>query len=245
MKQFPKSKKEWQGWIWSCLFHICLLWLMFTPAILELPDLEDKGAGGPGLVGGGGGGNRGTGAERIQFYVPAQVEQVPIEVQKVAPIPTIIPVIEKPLTQDTVQSTKDTEAVASTVGSGGGAGNAGTSGAGVGTGGGVGSGEGTGQGTSTGPGRGGGIGTKYPATPTQLAILPMPVPSKVKPYECEAFFEVDTLGHGRLLSFTKSKDKDYNIKVEKVLNMFKFRPAVLLDGTSVMDTVKVVMTVGK
>jgi hypothetical protein len=71
---------------------------------------------------------------------------------------------------------------------------------------------------------------------TTLVILPLPIPAKVKPYVMEACFEVDSLGHQKLLQWTKSKDDGYNKKVEETLHGYRFRPASRLDGTTVRDT---------
>jgi hypothetical protein len=64
----------------------------------------------------------------------------------------------------------------------------------------------------------------------------MPLPAKVKPYVMRACFEVDSIGHQRLLEWTKSKDDNYNKKVLESLGGYRFRPAVLPNGTAVRDT---------
>jgi protein TonB len=129
--------------------------------------------------------------------------------------------------------------VASTAPAAAGIGNAGTTGAGPGTGGGVGSGDGTGRGSGNGPGTGGGGGRRYLPTVTHLALLPLPVPSRVKPYELEAVFEVDEQGNAKLLRFNESKDSDYNKKVRAMLSEVRFRPGTKADGTPSRDTVSI------
>ena len=122
----------------------------------------------------------------------------------------------------------------------GGTGNDGGRGSGPGTGGGVGSGEGTGRGSGNGPGTGGGTGRIYPPYVTNLALLPMPVPSRVRPYTLTAVFEVDERGNAKLLSFNESKDSDYNKKIRAMLQEIRFRPATRADGTPVRDTTTIV-----
>jgi len=123
-----------------------------------------------------------------------------------------------------------------TPGVGGGTGSDGSGGTGPGTGGGVGSGVGTGRGSGTGPGTGGGPGDIYPPQVTNLAILPIPVPSKVRPYKLVAYFEVDESGNAKLLRFNPSNDSGYNRKIRLMLAEVRFRPAVRQDGTPVRDT---------
>ena len=69
---------------------------------------------------------------------------------------------------------------------------------------------GTGRGSATGPGTGGGDGTIYPPTVVALPILPLPIPSRVRPYKMVAQFEVDSLGNARLIGFNESRDSGYN-----------------------------------
>jgi hypothetical protein len=133
-----------------------------------------------------------------------------------------------------------TPAVSATPGTGGGSGNDGTAGSGPVSGGGVGSGVGTGRGSGNGPGTGGGDAVIYPPTVIALPILPLPVPSKVRPYTMSAFFEVDTLGNAKLIGFNLSKDDGYNRRVREMLMEIRFRPAVrAVDGRPVRDTAKI------
>ena len=74
---------------------------------------------------------------------------------------------------------------------------------------------------------------------TDLAILPIPVPNKVKPYDMVAVFEVDERGVGKLIAFNPSRDSGYNKKIREMLASVRFRPAVRADGTPVRDTVSI------
>jgi hypothetical protein len=69
-----------------------------------------------------------------------------------------------------------------------------------------------------------------------LPILPLPVPNKVRPYKMIAYFEVDTLGNSRLLTFNPSNDGGYNRRVREMLSEIRFRPAVRFNGRPVVDT---------
>ena len=77
------------------------------------------------------------------------------------------------------------------------------------------------------------MGTIYPPSVTTLVILPMPVPGKVKPYEMEAVFDVDSTGQATLVQWNQPKDKDYAKKVLTSLMGYRFRPAVRMDGMPV------------
>ena len=124
----------------------------------------------------------------------------------------------------------------STAGVGGGTGSDGSAGTGPGRGGGVGSGVGTGRGSGTGAGTGGGGDEIFPPTVTNLALLPLPVPNRVRPYKMVAQFEVDEKGNAKLIAFNPSKDSGYNRKIREMLAELRFRPAVRADGTAVKDT---------
>jgi hypothetical protein len=100
----------------------------------------------------------------------------------------------------------------------------------------VGSGIGTGRGSGTGAGTGGGGDEIFPPTVTNLAILPIPVPNRVRPYKLVAQFEVDEKGNAKLIAFNPSKDSGYNRKIREMLAEVRFRPAVRADGTAVKDT---------
>ena len=239
----PKERKTGST-LASILFHVLIILFLVGPFwIKEVIEARAEGAGGRGPSGGGGGGNRGTGGlvkERLQYMVLPKAKSEPVlakqpvvpppEVKKPEPEP---PKPEPPKPAATTEAPKD---AAATVGAGGGSGRDGTAGNGPGTGGGVGSGDGTGRGSGRGPGTGGGEGRIYPPTVTNLAILPIPVPSKVRPYKLTAVFEVDEKGNARLLQFNPSRDGDYNKKIKAMLEEVRFRPAVRWDGVPVKDT---------
>jgi len=238
-----REEERWKGVLTSILFHALIVLLLAGPMFVEqalVPSHE--GAGGPGPAGGGGGGNRGTGGtiqERVQFVRVSPPAPAKTEAPVVKPV--VLPPLQPPKTEPTPptpQAAPQAEAKDASLvtGVGGGSGTDGTSGNGPGSGGGVGSGIGTGRGSGTGPGTGGGTGKIYPPTVTNLAILPIPVPSKVRPYKLVAFFEVDEKGNARLLSFNESKDNGYNKKIREMLGEVRFRPAVRADGTPVRDT---------
>ena len=238
-----REEGRWKGLVTSILFHALLILLLVGPLFVEqaLVPLRE-GAGGPGPAGGGGGGNRGTGGliqERVQFVRVAPPAAAKTEVPVVKP--PVVPPLPQPKPEPTPPAPKaapqaEVKDASLVAGVGGGSGNDGTSGSGPGSGGGVGSGIGTGRGSSTGPGTGGGTGKIYPPTVTNLAILPIPVPSKVRPYKLVAFFEVDEKGNATLISFNPSKDNGYNKKIREMLGEVRFRPAVRADGTPVRDT---------
>jgi len=74
---------------------------------------------------------------------------------------------------------------------------------------------------------------------TNLALLPIPVPNKVRPYKMIAWFEVDERGNARLIAFNPSRDGGYNRKIRDMLAEVRFKPAVRPDGTPVRDTVSI------
>ena len=226
----------------SVLVHALIIFLIIGPVLMhEMVVAENKGAGGKGPSGGGGGGNRG-GAEKVSFIEVAPPPPPPVQKQA---LPSVVPPLVKPPEPQPEPPKPDPVPVASPspvangVGTGG-AGSDGGKGNGPGTGGGVGSGEGTGRGSGNGPGTGGGTGRIYPPYVTNLALLPMPVPSRVRPYTLTAVFEVDEKGNAKLLHFNESKDGDYNKKIRLMLQEIRFRPATRSDGTPVRDTTSIV-----
>lgn len=238
---------NWRSVVASALLHALIIFLIVTPWFApELIDKMVEGAGGPGPAGGGGGGRMGSGgvltpdrAERLQYVRPAV--QPPPVLPVLPPPPEIKKPEEKkpePVVQPTVAPPAPAvvQAPSEVPGSGGGTGADGTNGSGPGTGGGVGSGVGTGRGSGTGPGTGGGLAEKYPPTVTNLPILPLPVPGRVRPYMMVAYFEVDEKGNSRLIGFNPSNDGGYNRRIKEMLNEIRFRPAVLKNGTPVRDT---------
>jgi protein TonB len=200
---------------------------------------EREGAGGPGPAGGGGGGTGGTGGQqKVDFVRVAPVAVVPkAETTTIKP-PVIQPPKPEP-TPPTPQPAAEVPSASVVPGVGGGSGADGSAGSGPGSGGGVGSGIGTGRGSGVGPGTGGGTGKVYPPTATVLAILPIPVPAKVRPYTLVAFFDVDERGNATLISFNPSRDNGYNKKIREMLAEVRFRPAVRADGTPVRDTTSI------
>lgn len=244
------------GLLFSALLHALIVVLLFLPPIIATQmDVDPTtGGGGPGPAGGGGGGTGGTGGE----ITPERLRYV-----QVAPIPRVVPAVpsitppvipppkppepEKQPDPEPVPpqpTTKPADAPTSgptipTAGAGGGSGHDGTGGNGPGTGGGVGSGIGTGRGSGVGPGTGGGPGGIYPPQVTNLALLPIPVPNRVRPYKMVAVFDVDERGSAKLIAFNPSRDNGYNKKIREMLAEVRFRPAVRPDGTPVRDTVQI------
>ena len=246
------------GALVSILFHALILALLLAPPLLiaRQMNIDTRGGGGAGPVGGGGGGTRGTGGdnarERLRFIqvTPAPVQPAAPKVQPAPVVPPPVPKVEPPKPTPVPEPTPTPEIrpeVAATAtsdpskvpGAGGGTGNDGTAGSGPGSGGGVGSGVGTGRGSGNGPGTGGGDGEILPPTVVALTILPIPVPSKVRPYTLVAYFDVDTLGNATLLGFNPSKDGGYNRRIREMLSEIKFRPAVRPDGRPVRDTAQI------
>jgi protein TonB len=245
----PKSARPT---IAAALLHALIVALILMPPLLsarEALDVRNKASGGRGPAGGGGGGTMGAGAlrdvrERLRFIVmpktPANVVPAPVPTpvtpKKEEPKPEV-----KPEPPPVAPPESLTAARPDSVGNGasGGTGKDGTSGNGPGTGGGVGSGNGTGRGSGNGPGTGGGDDEIHGATVVALPILPIPVPSKVRPYRMIALFDVDTLGNATLISFNPSNDSRYNKRVKEMLLEMRFRPAVRRNGAPVRDTVAI------
>lgn len=230
----------------AALLHALIVALILLPPLLtarQVLDVRNSAAGGPGPAGGGGGGTLGDGGlrdvrERLRFFVlpravpaqPAPVPTPPVEAKKEEPKPLPPPAPAA----DSAQATKPDSATGN--GTSGGTGRDGTAGTGSGSGGGVGSGLGPGRGSGIGPGTGGGEGDIYPPSVVSLPVLPLPIPGKVRPYHMVAYFDVDTLGNAKLISFTPSKDGGYNKRVREMLLEIRFRPAVRANGVAVRDT---------
>lgn len=239
------------GLILSGLLHAIIIAALLLPPLVarQLDAPEQQGAGGAGPAGGGGGGTRGSGGEvrteRLRFlhFAPAPSAPPP-PVERAQPQPQVQPPPPPPpepkpeaeVSRSAPAEAATAPASAPTPGVGGGTGNDGSAGSGPGSGGGVGSGVGTGRGSGTGPGTGGGGDEIFPPTVTNLAILPIPVPDRVRPYKLVAQFEVDERGNATLLAFNPSKDRGYNRKIREMLNEVRFRPATRADGTPVRDT---------
>jgi periplasmic protein TonB len=235
-----------QATVAAVLVHVLIILLILTPTLFLSTELvlQSRGAGGKGPVGGGGGGIAGTGASGVHF-TPEQVRylrlttpqnalKVPVQTPPKPEEKKPPPVEPKPDPQLTTESKPATSADSgATTGGNGGTGKDGTSGNGPGSGGGVGSGVGPGRGSGNGPGTGGGDDMVYPPAVVALPILPLPVPSKVRPYRMTAQFDVDSLGNARLLTFNPSKDAGYNKRIREMLMEIRFRPAVRPDGRPV------------
>ena len=239
---------NWRSATASAVLHLLIILLIVTPWFApELIDRIVEGAGGSGPVGGGGGGRMGSGGiltpdrpEGLRYIRPPMA-QPPPTLPVLPPPPEIKKPEEKkpePVVQPTLAPPAPAvvQAPSEVPGSGGGTGADGTNGSGPGTGGGVGSGVGTGRGSGSGPGTGGGLADKYPPTVTNLPILPLPVPGRVRPYRMVAYFDVDEKGNSQLIGFNPSNDGGYNRRLKDMLNEIRFRPAVLKNGTPVRDT---------
>ena len=240
----------------SFLLHALIVLLILAPTIFvssQLLNVENRGAGGLGPRGGGGGGTSGTGGSNGLTYVHEGLrylrleKQPPADKKKDEVKPPKPKEQEKPKPPEPPKPEPETKAAApvdstrakeagATDGTGGGTGKDGSAGSGPGSGGGVGSGVGTGRGSGSGPGTGGGTDETYPPTVISMPILPLPIPGKVRPYKMVAYFEVDTTGNARLLSFNPSKDAGYNKRVREMLLEIRFRPAVRMNGVAVKDT---------
>lgn len=243
----------------SLALHLLLIVLVVFPPLWlsqQINATQQLGPRGNGRNGGGGGGNRGTGGEwtkeSLRYFqipeatppTPVPVPPVPVpkpeEVKPPEPTPPVPkPEPAPPTSVDTAAKPGPTTEVSSAeTGKGGGSGKDGTAGSGPGNGGGVGSGVGTGRGSGTGDGTGAGNGDSeiYPPAVIALPILPLPVPGKVRPYKLVAYFEVDTLGNSKLLSFNPSTDGGYNKRIREMLSEIRFRPAVRGNGRPVIDT---------
>lgn len=256
-----RDRQRREATLASVALHALLIFLAVAPPLWlskEINATQQQGPRGDGRAGGGGGGNRGTGGnwtrESLRFFAiptPAPAATVvpePIEVPKPEVKP---PVPEPPKPEPKVEpppppaapdsaAREGTSSQAASVeqGKGGGSGKDGSAGSGPGSGGGVGSGVGTGRGSGTGSGTGAGNDDSdiFPPTVVALPILPLPVPSKVRPYKMVAYFEVDTLGNAKLLAFNPSNDGGYNRRVREMLSEIRFRPAVRGNGRPVLDT---------
>lgn len=250
----PERARErtWRATVISVLLHVAVVVALILPAYVAATlDAKSEGAGGAAPAGGGGGGQGGTGGlsaitERLHFLhvapppPPPKVEPAPVPTPVPPPVPPkkVEPpkpaVTPPPAAQPT--PTPAAAAAAPLPGTGGGTGNDGTSGSGPGTGGGVGSGVGTGRGSGVGPGTGGGPGEISPPMVDQMPILPLPVPSKVRPYVMTAYFDVDERGNATLIAFNPSRDGGYNKRIRETLAELRFKPATRPDGTAVRDT---------
>lgn len=233
----PKGREDWRiGSVISVLAHLSVILVLFTPLAM-LGEMREvgQGAGGPGPAGGGGGGSRGERfrAELIRFIQVASAP-TPVPPKPEVRVPTPPPVPPP-------KSEVELPAPSVTPGTGAAAGDQNTPGSGPGTGGGTGSGVGTGTGSSIGPGTGGGNQANYPPTPIEMFIPPLPVPQSVKGFHLIAEFDVDERGRVLSMTFTETRDRGYNRRLEDVLRGFRFRPGTRPDGTPVRMKAQVVV----
>lgn len=242
------------GAVVSVVLHALIIGLLIVPFVMPDSVIErmQQGAGGEGPAGGGGGGSRGSGGtvETVRYVklvpdpvpTPTSIPPVPKpEVQKIEPPkaeppkPVVTPPVKAPEQQSVAPAPQVT--VASVVpGVGGGSGADGSKGAGPGSGGGVGAGVGTGKGGANGPGTGGGDQTNYSPQPIELFLPPLPAPKSVRGFHLTAEFDVDSTGRVLGFRFTKTRDGDYNKRIEEVLRAIRFRPGTRPDGTPVRMT---------
>lgn len=244
------ERRSRSGWFVSGLLHAIILTALLLPPLVGriLQDQNPGGAGGPDAAGGGGGGSGGTGGvitpERINYVDVAPGTPTPPPPVE-TPQPTLTPVPPPPPEPEPVPQAAQAQqapaapsagTTAPTPGTGGGSGSDGSAGNGPGSGGGVGSGIGTGRGSGIGPGTGGDGSGITPPRAIVAVMLPTPVPRRVRPYRMVANFDVDERGNARLIGFTPSNDRGYNLKIREMLEGFRFRPATRADGTPVRDT---------
>lgn len=240
----PRGREDRRaGVALSVLFHVLLVVLLVIPFAVHNAIVDrEQGAGGLGPAGGGGGGHGGTGGrvremtERLQFVrvapVPPPEPKVPETVVVPPPVPPPEPVKVEPTPVVEVAPVSIPD-VAATTGTGGGSGRDGTNGSGPGSGGGVGSGIGTGRGSGVGPGTGGGTQENRPPSPTEVFIPPLPVPDRVRRFHLIAEYDIDVTGKILGFDFTRTRDRDYNKRLEEVLKSFRFRPGTRPDGTPI------------
>ena len=238
----------------SLLVHILIVMLLVTPFTVHHAIVErEQGAGGPGPAGGGGGGHSGAGgapmSERLQFMqVAAQPTPSPaptVQPPPIVPPPKPVKVEPQPTPPVAPQVAAVAPATAPQVapmpGVGGGTGHDGTNGSGPGTGGGVGTGVGTGRGSGMGPGTGGGNQENYPPSLQEMAIPPMPVPDKVRGAHVVAEFDVDSTGRVLGYDFSRTKDGDYNKRLDEIFRRYRFKPGSTPDGKPLRMKAQVVM----
>jgi hypothetical protein len=239
----------------SIAVHVLIVLLLVTPFAMH-PDIIERaqGAGGAGPAGGGGGGHGGTGGlletERLQYIAmapaaaPAPVSAPVEQVQPPTPAPPQPPKIvetAKVATSVTAITPATVPDMSAIPGAGGGSGRDGTNGSGPGTGGGVGTGTGTGRGSAVGPGTGGGTQENYPATLQEMPIPPLPVPSSLRGTHVVAEFDVDSTGRVLAYEFSRTKDGDYNRKLDDVFRRYTFKPGATPDGRPIRMKVQIVI----
>jgi len=245
----PSPRGRWAAFV-SAFVHVGLIVLVLLPPFLAatLDQPLTAGGGGAGPAGGGGGGRTGSGLEPVRAERLVYMQIAPVAAAVPPPIPTPTPPLVPPVEKKpdvpvpppvSVPPAAEAPAAPAAVTSGAGAGGDGRGGAGPGSGGGVGSGVGTGRGSANGAGTGGGTNEVFPPQVTDLALLPMPVPNRVRPYTMVAWFDVDERGKATLIAFNPTKDNAYNRRIRETLQEYRFRPATRPDGSPVRDTVSV------
>ena len=233
----PGGRPDWRmGSAVSALIHLAIIFLILSPfGVMANIIAIEQGAGGEGPAGGGGGGNRGTGrirAEALKFVRVAPPMPTPPKPEVKLP-PPVIPQVTPPAPQPQLELVKAPEPPTMPVGTGGGSGTDQTNGSGPGSGGGVGTGVGTGRGSATGPGTGGGNQANYSPQPIEMYLPPLPTPESVRGTRVIAEFDVDASGRVLSLTFTPTKDRAYNRRLEAMFRDFRFRPGHLPDGTPI------------
>jgi hypothetical protein len=246
----------------SLLLHVAIVMLLVTPfAVHHVIVEQEQGAGGPGPAGGGGGGHGGTGGvtdqtEHIRFVrvaaAPANVPSSAVPEQVVPPPPTPVPPPEpikvEPMPTPKIEAKLDIPApskvpdVAAMPGVGGGTGHDGTNGNGPGSGGGVGTGTGTGRGAGVGPGTGGGNQANYPPYPKETRLPPFPVPDNLHGSRIVAEFDVDSTGRVLGVDYNRTKNGDYNHRLEEALRGYRFNAGTRPDGRPIRMKAQVIIT---
>ncbi len=241
---FPDAddrRGRWRGIAVAIALHALFLFLILGPAPSPvIPYVDDRSFGlRPGARGGGGGGE--VSRERLHYFqmsparLPLVAPRVPptrIPPRVPRPVPSVRPIVTPP--------TPAVPQVAAAPADGGvTASGAGGAGAGPGVGGGVGTGVGTGVGNGLGPGTGGApAASKIKAYPIELPAAGLDAPHNVHPSHLDAVFEVSAGGDARLLSCTPTNDGGFNRRLREELTGTRFHPAVLPNGTPVIDTVQ-------
>ena len=238
----PGRRDDWRiASVVSTLVHLAVIVLLLSPlAVMVDPTEIEQGAGGPGPAGGGGGGNRGDRSLRRELLRFVQVAVAAPTPAPPKPVPK--PVVEakppQPIPEPAPMKLPEPSITSGTTG---GTGSDNTAGTGPGTGGGTGSGTGTGTGSAVGPGTGGGNQANHPPRPLDIYLPPLPVPNSVKGFHLIAEFDVDERGRVLGMTFTQTRDRSYNRRLEEVLKGFRFKPGTRPDGTPIRMKAQVVV----
>lgn len=229
-------ERRWRGLVASIAIHAGIIALLLMPAVAALIVIDPRTAGFLGLRGGGGGGHNAP--EQLHYMDAAPPAPAITKAKPTPPVPPprVPPPQVPPPTPTPAPSAPATNDSASRATSGG---TAGTGGAGPGAGGGIGAGTGPGVGNGKGPGTGGDGATKIKATAKLVTAYSVDPPKHPRPFHLVAVFEVAANGVARLLSVNKADDGDFNKKMRDHLLETEFRPATLVNGTPVTDTVVV------